>query len=161
VRPAIFVRPASLVRLLLFACLALGLGGCETFDKARMKLVGVKVCNPDQGSAEWVLNEAVQSAKDSDEERGWARLQKVLHSSERSVNALKGWHEGNWPRMRRQVKHYLDDKGCFTLRDFRTQQGDAGIDFFMENDERDLPTPCAVYIDADNNKQWRIKRCSM
>lgn len=155
------MRLSLATRAVLLLCLAFGLAGCETVDKARMKLLGVKVCKPELGSAEWVLNEAVQAAKDSDEERGWARLQKVLHTSERTVNALKGWHEGNWPRMRKQVNHYVDSNQCFTLRDFRTQQGDVGIDYFLENDERDLPTPCAVYLDPDNNNQWRIKRCSI
>ena len=135
--------------------------GCETIDAARMKLFGITVCQPEPESAEWVLMEAVQAAKDSDEERGWERLQKVLHSSERSPNALRGWHDGNWGRMRRQANNYLDEQGCFTLRDFNKQQGDRGIDFYFENKSRELPTPCAVYKDENNNMLWRIKRCSL
>ena len=118
-------------------------------------------CKPEVESAEWVLMEAVQAANDADEERGWERLQKVLHSSERTPNALRGWHDGNWGRMRRQAKNYLDAEGCFTLRDFNKQQGDRGIDFFFDNKARELPTPCAVYKDENNNMLWRIKRCSL
>ena len=154
---SVVVRLRALVVLaLLVTCTS-----CETVDAARMKLFGINVCNPEPETAEWVMMEAVLAAKDKDEERGWERLQKVLHSSERSPNALRGWQDGNWPRMRRQVKDYLDEQGCYTLRDFRKQQGERGIDFYFENKSRDLPTPCAVYKDENNNMLWRIKRCSL
>ncbi len=149
-----------LVSALLLILLAL-LTSCDAIDKARMKVLGIQVCKPEVETAEWVLMEVVLAAKDADEERGWERLQKVLHSSERTANALRGWHEGNWPRMRKQVKDYLDDQGCFTLRDFKAQQGERGVDFFIENRSRDLPTPCAVYQDENNNHLWRVKRCSL
>jgi hypothetical protein len=150
-----------LALLLIVVATSSSLISCESVDKARMKLFGIKVCSPEPETAEWVINEVVQAAKDTDEERGWVRLQKVLHSSERTPNALRGWQDGNWPRMRKQVSNYLDDQGCFTLRDFRTQQGDRGIDFFVENRQRDMPTPCAVYQDENNNRLWRVKRCSL
>jgi hypothetical protein len=136
------------------------LASCEIVDKARMKLLGVTVSNPEPETAEWVIREALMAAKDKDEERGWERFQKVLHSQERTNNALKGWQQFGWPRLRRQVSLYLDDQDRFVLRDFRTMQND-GIDFFIENRERDLPTPCSVYLDFANNKHWRIKRCSL
>ncbi len=142
------------------ALLLASLAGCEVVDKARMKLLGVTVSNPEPETAEWVIREALLAAKDKDEERGWQRFQKVLHSQERTTNALKGWQQFGWPRLRRQVGLYLDDQDRFVLRDFRTMQND-GIDFFLENRERDLPTPCSVYLDFANNKHWRIKRCSL
>jgi len=134
--------------------------GCETIDKARMKLFGVTVDNPERETAEWVLKEALHAAADSDEERGWAKFQTLLHSSERSPNALRGWQSHGWQRMRKQAKLYLDDQGRFTLRDFKPQTNE-GIDFFVENRYRDMPTPCAVYIDRANGELWRIKRCSL
>lgn len=155
---ALLLRRGATAALL--TVLAVGLGGCETVDKARMKLFGVQVCNPEPETAEWVLREALLAASDKDEETGWARFQKVLHSAERSPNALRGWREGSWKRMRNQHALYLDDNECFTLRDFKLQQND-GIDFFVENRHRDLPTPCAVYLDHNNNKLWRVKRCSL
>lgn len=145
----------------LVSSLALGmLGGCEVVDKARMKLLGVKVTNPEPETAEWVLREVLLAGKEPDEEKGWQRFQKVLHSQERTNNALKGWQQFGWPRIRRQAHLYLDETGTFVLRDFRTLQND-GIDFFLENRDRDLPTPCSVYLDFANNKQWRVKRCSL
>ena len=83
-----------------------------------------------------------------------------MHSQERTTNALKGWQQFGWPRIRRQAKLYLDEHDRFVLRDFKTMQND-GIDFFLENRERDMPTPCAVYLDFANNKHWRVKRCSL
>lgn len=134
--------------------------GCETLDKARMKVLGITVCNPEPESAEWVLREALMAAAEKDEDKGWGRFQKILHTQERSTNALKGWLAGSFSRMRRQHHLYLDEQGCFVLRDFRTLSNE-GIDYFVGNRFRDLPTPCSVYIDRDNNNLWRIKRCSL
>lgn len=158
-----FRKPA--VRSLPWLAFALGLmllggAGCATFDKARMKLLGVTVDKPEPETAEWVIKEVLLAAKDPDEERGWEKFQKLLHSQERSTNALKGWQQFGWPRMRRQAHLYLDEHDRFVLRDFKEMQND-GIDFFLENRERDLPTPCAVYLDFANNKHWRVKRCSL
>lgn len=52
------------------------LPSCEAADKARMKLVGIKVCDPEPESAEWVLMEAVKAASEKDDDKGWDRLQK-------------------------------------------------------------------------------------
>lgn len=141
-------------------CVLVSLAGCETFDKARMKLLGVTVENPEPETAEWVILQVLLAAKDPDEERGWEKFQKLLHSQERTNNALKGWQQFGWPRMRRQAKLYLDEHDRIVLRDFKVMQND-GIDFFLENKERDLPTPCSVYLDFANNKHWRVKRCSL
>ncbi|MSQ82537.1 MAG: hypothetical protein EXR77_06420 [Myxococcales bacterium] len=148
---------------ILCACLAITLlagSGCETLDKARMKVLGVTVDKPEPETAEWVIHQVLLAAKDPDEERGWEKFQKLLHSQERSTNALKGWQQFGWPRIRRQANLYLDEHDRYILRDFKTMQND-GIDFFLENRQRDLPTPCAVYLDFANNKHWRIKRCSL
>jgi hypothetical protein len=140
--------------------LALPLGGCEWIDKARMKVFGITVCNPDQETAEWVLREVLLAAAEKDEDKGFSRLQKVLHTAERTTNSLKDWAAFKYPRMRRQANLYLDDAGCFTVVDFRTMQNE-GIEYFVQNRFRDLPTPCTVYTDHDNNGLWRIKRCSL
>lgn len=153
--------PARLAAVAL--CLVAGallLPGCEAIDKARMRILGVTVDQPEPETAEWVIKQALMAAADKDEERGWANFQKMLHTSERTTNALRGWYQGNWPRMRHQTKLYLDDQGRFVLRDFKIQQNE-GIDYFVENKVRDLPTPCSVYIDHNNNNLWRIKRCSL
>jgi hypothetical protein len=147
--------------LLVLVCTAfVGLLGCEAVDKARMKLVGVTVDHPEAETAEWVLAEALQAAVDPDAEKGWERFQQVLHSQERTPAALASWQQFGWPRLRKQARHYLDEEGRFVLRDFRNQQNE-GIDFFLENRTRELPTPCSVYLDYANNKLWRIKRCSL
>lgn len=142
------------------ALIIVGALGCETVDKARMRLLGVTVENPEPETAEWVLREVLMAAKDPDAEKGWERFQKMLHSQERTNNALRGWQQFGWPRIRRQAHLYLDEQNRFVLRDFKVMQND-GIDFFLENRERDLPTPCAVYLDYANNKHWRVKRCSL
>lgn len=151
---------ATVTRLAIGLALLATLVGCEVVDKARMKLLGVTVENPEPETAEWVLREVLMAAKDPDAEKGWERFQKMLHSQERTNNALRGWQQFGWPRIKRQAHLYLDDQNRYVLRDFKVMQND-GIDFFLENRERDLPTPCAVYLDYANNKHWRVKRCSL
>ena len=126
-----------------------------------MRIFGVRVCAPQAESAEWVIAQALQAASDPDEEKGWAAVQKVLHSSQRSPAALRSWRDGNWSRMRRQFNLYFDADKCFTLVDFRELQGEVGYDYYVANRARELPTPCSVYLDANNNNLWRIKRCSL
>ncbi len=145
------------------------LGGCDmvgkTIDKARMKVLGVTVTDPAPETAEWVLKEAIESAADENEERGWERFQKVLHSDERTPNALRGWYDHAWKRMRRQAKDYINPDGSFKLVDFkeimRSAGGTAGIEYFIESHKKQMPTPCAVYYDDNNGGKWRIRRCSL
>ena len=145
----------------LVLALPVTLTACDSVEKVRMRVLGLHVCAPPEESPQWVLARALAAANDPDEERGWADFQQLLHTSERSPAALRGWREGNWARMRRQSGLYLDAEKCFDLVDFREMQGDVGDEYYVANHARDLPTPCAVYLDPDNHNQWRIKRCSL
>ncbi len=154
----------------LLVIMAVGIAGCDalrmTVDKIRMKTIGIEVCEPDKESAEWVLMEAMEAARDKNEERGWERFQKVLHSSERSPNALRSWYTGAWPRMRRQIKHYdLNGDGCFKMVNLkemvRGTGGTAGYEYYITSKIKEMPTPCAVYLDDENGNKWRIRRCSL
>lgn len=153
-------------RGLLAAALALGLlcglalSGCKTVDKIRMKTLGVMVCEPAEETAEWVIMEALLAGKTDSREKGWERLQAVLHTSERSPAALRSWNEMVYPRLRRQADHYLDGDGCFRLVNFREMQN-GGIDFYVESHRKEMPTPCSVYADGGQGGRWRIKRCSL
>lgn len=153
-------RPPSRLVLAVLAVALLSLAGCDLVDKARMKFVGITVSNPEPETAEWVLGEVLQAGMEPDEEKGWERFQNVLHSDERSLAALQGWRQFGWPRIRKQAHLYVNDAGQFVLRDFREQQND-GIDFFLQGEGRELPTPCSVYRDKANNTLWRVKRCSL
>jgi hypothetical protein len=172
-KPATSRRSAQLragpAVLAAFAALALSLGGCEalqeTADKARMKLFGVTVTDPEPGSAEWVLKEVVESALDKDEERGWERFQVVLHSEERTPNALRSWYDHAWKRMRRQMPDYVNEDRSFKIVDFKkmllNKGGLAGYEFFIESHKKEMPTPCSIYIDEAAGGEWRVRRCSL
>lgn len=152
-----------------FLAAAVLLSGCEaiqeTADKARMKLFGVVVLDPPKGSAEWVLKEVVDSALDKNEERGWERFQVVLHSEERTPNALRSWYDHAWKRMRRQMPDYVEPDGSFKIVDFKKMMlnvgGLAGYEFFIESRMKEMPTPCTVYIDEASGGEWRVRRCSL
>ena len=141
------------------------LGGCETIDKVRLKTLGITVSDPEVESAEWVLMQAIKAAQDKDKERGWEKFQRLLHTSERSNNALQGWLRSGWPRLRRQVDDYVDEDGSFRIVDLKkmdTSTGKlAGIDFYIVSHKKENPTPCAVYIDQKKGNRWRIRRCSL
>ncbi len=171
-------RRAALPMAALLLIAALALPGCEmvgeTIDKIRVKVIGITVCEPERESAEWVIKRALDAATDKNAERGWNRFQKVLHTSEQTPNALRGWYGMGWKRMRRQAKDYLDEDGCFTIVDFKKmmssrlyktstgrEQRVQGIDYYVESYKKEMPTPCAVYIDDDKDGKWRIKRCSL
>ena len=47
-----------------FSFLAMtALAGCDTIDKARMRLFGVRVCAPEDETAEWVIAQALLRAE--------------------------------------------------------------------------------------------------
>ncbi len=161
-------RPAfALAVLTLF--FSLPLSGCdmvaETVDKIRVKVLGITVCEPERETAEWVLKRALDAATEKNADRGWERFQKMLHSSEQSPNALRGWYTMGWKRMRRQAKDYLDPDGCFKIVDFKkvmsSRQLLVGVDYYIESHKKEMPTPCAVYIDEEKGGKWRIRRCSL
>lgn len=144
--------------------------GCDslksTLDKARMKLVGVTVTNPERESAEWVLKQAIEAARDKNAERGWEKFQKILHSSEQSPNALRGWYTGAWKRLGRQVEDYiLEDGVSFKIVDYKEVMSSTGqlvgLDYYIVSRKKEMPTPCAVYRDDEKGGKWRIRRCSL
>jgi hypothetical protein len=157
-------------RLWLGLALAAGaLLGCDeigkTIDKVRMKVVGITVKDPTPGSAEWVLNEVIQAGATADEEAGWERFQKILHSDERNAVALMGWHQHGWPRIRKQARDYLAEDGSFTIVDFKEMMSSTGqavgYEFYVRSKKKEMPTPCAVYIDDQVDGAWRVRRCSL
>lgn len=146
--------------------LGLALGGCQKVEDAWINVAGKKVSNPEKETEDWVLMEAMKAARNDNAERGWERFQKVLHTSERTPNALRGWYKDAWPRMRRQVSHYdFDGKGSFEIVGVKTMSGSdgsvTGREYRIKSSKKQMPTPCAVYIDAEQGGAWRIRRCSL
>ncbi|MCO4760071.1 MAG: hypothetical protein KC502_01090 [Myxococcales bacterium] len=164
------VRRSFVQRVALILVLSFGLAGCDalkmTVDKVRMKLIGITVTDPERESAEWVLMQAIEAAADKNAERGWEKFQKVLHTSERSPNALRSWYTGAWPRMRRQVSDYdINGDGSFKIVNVKemvkSSGGTAGLEFYIVSRKKEMPTPCAVYLDENHDDKWRIRRCSL
>jgi len=162
-------RPAPLaLSALLVVAFTLPLGGCEYIQKtivqARLKVLGITVCEPAKESAEWVLMKTLEAMNDKDTEEGWERFQVLLHSKERTINSLRGWRQMTWRRMRKQRDHYLDEDGCYKivkLREITSSRGKLqGLEYYVESKHKEMGTPCAVYKDKKNKKRWRIKRCS-
>ncbi|GEM_PF-3591975 len=149
-------------------CVALSAAGCDYVDeqvtKARIKVLGITVCEPARETAEWVLMKTLKAMQEKNDEKGWESFQKLLHSQERTVNSLRSWRQMTWRRMRKQKDHYLDEDGCYKiiqLRKLESSRGTLqGLEFYVESNKKEMGTPCSVYRDKDNKDRWRIKRCS-
>ena len=152
----------------LLSLLLPALSGCdyisEVATQAQIKVFGITVCDPDKESAEWVLMKTLQAMNAKDPEKGWEDFQKLLYSSERTLNALRGWRQMTWKRLRKQRDHYLDEDGCYKIvkqRKIESSRGKLqGLEFYVQSKYKDMGTPCAVSRDKGNKGRWRIKRCS-
>ncbi len=157
------------LRLTVWLLAASGITACDTvhrtIDKARMKIMGIEVLDPERETAEWVLRQALDAANNENEEEGWERFQRMLHSEERTPNSLRNWYDNGWKRMRRQAKDYLGPDNSFKLMDYKeimSSTGElAGVEFYIASAKKEMPTPCAVYRDAEQEDRWRIRRCSL
>lgn len=147
----------------------LGLTGCDYVSEqatlARIKLLGIEVCEPTRETAEWVIMETLKAMNNKNSEAGWERFQTMLHSKERNPNSLRGWHQMGWRRMQKQKDHYLNDDGCYKIvkvRKIESSRGELqGVEYYIESKKKDMGTPCAVYKDEERGDRWRIKRCSL
>ena len=72
----LFRRAALVLALLLLV------GACDsirtTIDKVRLKTIGITVSDPDPETAEWVLMNAIEAAREKSEPAGWEKFQKML-----------------------------------------------------------------------------------
>lgn len=159
----------AIVALLLLA----SLGACDKVKElvsspalpSLDRPLGERFCTPNRETAPWVLKQALDAAGQEDTQESWQTFEKMLHSSQRTPDALQRWRTSGWQRLRRRSSGYVDGKGCFKVVDIEMVMNDSdeliGMVYAVADPERVAPGTCALYADAGNGNRWRIKECEL
>ncbi|NUN12548.1 MAG: hypothetical protein HUU55_02800 [Myxococcales bacterium] len=133
--------------------------GCRTLKYKMGIATTVDAAEP--GTPEATIQAALAAAMQLDEEVAWGQFRQLLHSNEiKSPQGEREWRTMRWPRMRRQVQLFVVDPGKASYKVLNERTLDDGnIEFYLQNSQSDLPTPCTVKKDTDG--AWRITRCSL
>ncbi len=134
--------------------------GCK---KVQRLLPPKTIENPEAGTPEAIVQEAIKAAMTKDEAEGWKHFRSLLHSSElESPASEKNWRQMNFATFRRKVPLFLEDpsKPVYKMQ-YYEETADGMYKVFVINSKSDVPTPCGVKRDANNNDEWRIKMCSL
>ncbi len=94
---------------------------------------------------------------------GGARSPPLLHSKQlKSVASERNWRNFNFQTTRRKYKLYLEDdeKPVFKFG-YMEEDLDGGVAIYIRNEKSDMPTPCTVRPDPEQDNKWRITKCSL
>lgn len=143
------------------ACLLVLSAGCQ--DVRRMAGITTTIDNPEAGTPEAVLYDALTAALDADEAKGWKAFRALLHSEQlSSAISEKTWRTMNFSTLRRKARLYLEDDGKPTYKLAYTEDvAPSSIKLFIFNEKSEVPTPCTLKPDAAHNNAWRISLCSL
>lgn len=156
-------RTLVLVGLLLFVAGALATtSGCQ---KLRMQFqLKTTVSDPEPESPKWVVHQAIVAAMEKDEAKAWEAFSQMLHSSEKkSQQNWREWRQLRFSTFQRKVHLYLEDDNVAEW-EFRymDEQDDGAIRLFVHNaGDPELPTPCRLRKDPEQDMKWRIYNCSL
>ncbi len=143
------------------AALLLTSVGCQ--DVRRMAGITTTIDDPDPGTPEAVLYDALTAALDKDEAKGWKAFRSLLHSEQlSSAISEKTWRTMNFSTLRRKARLYLEDDGKPAYQLAYTEDvAPASLKLFIFNEKSEVPTPCTLKPDPAQNNAWRISLCSL
>jgi len=147
----------SLVLLLASFCLLLAVSGCKEISKL---MPASTIDNPADGTPEWLVYKAIQSAQQADVEAGWKMIRPYMHSS---VIELRTSEESflnlNYPAFRRKVNFFTPEDGKPVYKLDYTEDVVDGkeLKLFVVNEGSDMPAPFRIARDGAANNEWRIK----
>ena len=153
--------------VLISLALVLLAGSAATGCRGKYYLLwfGEEIENPESGTPEYVIQQALKAAADPDDGNGWQRYMALLHSREReSESRLADWRNFTYREFRKKVNHYVLDKKTFKYRMRRYDEGEEGdpsVTIYVESTKTDLPTPCRVKPDPKQGDAYRIVSCSL
>ena len=152
------MRRMSIVTVAVCFCAAALLAhvGCGVFG-------GRTVDSPDEESPEWVVQQAIIAAMDTDANKGFARFKSMLHSMQKNAGSLQVYKSMKFPTMRRKVKLYLEDDTQPIYKIEKTEEpNDDELKIFLKNEGNpEHPTPCILKKDPKQGGKWRIQNCSL
>lgn len=150
---------AGLLLAALIACSSIS--GCQSLRK----MTGIKttVSDPEPGSPQAVLQDALKAALQADEGEGWEAFRALLHSDQLLSPASEAsWRTMNFATFRRKAKLYLEDDAVPTYQLAFVEEPRENIrKLFIHNEMSDAPTPCSFKRDAKAENAWRINLCSL
>ena len=153
------------IRSLVIASFLIGLAApaCEMCQKY---LPAKTIDNPEQGSPEWVIYQAITAALMDKTDEGYKLVRPLLHSEIiDSIAAEQHYRTDVFEAFHRKAKLFsIDDKtGAYKL-DYTKDDEKPGeiIKIFVVNEKSDMPTPCRLKRDPKQNNEWKISnQCSL
>jgi hypothetical protein len=146
-----------LLALSLFALFATT--GCR---KVRMLTgIGLEVVDAEAGSAEEVIQEVFTAALLDSQSKGWNLFRKHIHPEKNSTVIQKEeWKVDRFPRLRRNIDHYILDPSLASFKITNEQVRENGrVLLHIKNSSGDVSTPCTLKKDARN--KWKLWSCSL
>lgn len=150
------MRARLLLAAVLVALVAVaGAAGCQ---KIRSKIgMGTTISSPDPGTPEKVIQDVLKAARMSDEADGWVAFSMLLHSQESSSPAaMNEWQTMRFPTMRRKVDFLLVDKAALVYKLMDKREEGKELKVYVNNSQSDMPTPCTLRRDPEQNNAWRV-----
>jgi hypothetical protein len=146
--------------------IAQSLVSCKSCKQYQAKYIGITVENPEEGSPEKVIQDAMKAALDPNEEEGFTKFKALLHTDETEIpNRVTHYNELAFPRFRKQVHQYVKDKdkATFVIKRWDELQEDQLLMIYVEVDPKysDMPRPIKLKRDKNDGNKWRILDISL
>lgn len=135
----------------------------STNDERPKEPVEVEVTNPKPGSPEEVVRLALVAGMEANEATGFAKYIKLVHTSFRDTpNGIKMRRTFEWPRLRKQVLHYVKSKSDPSYIITRRGISKNSLRLFIKwRNGKGLPKPIVLQRDPKDKNQWRILATSL
>lgn len=153
---AINLRRVCLALLVVFL---MGTSGCR---QVRMWTgIGLVIENAEDGTPESVIQSIFEAALLDSESKGWNLYRKHIHPEKmKTVIQKEEWKRDRWPRLRRNVSHYVLDPSLASFQVKNEEERENGrFIIHIENAKGQVPTPCALRKDGRN--RWKLWSCSL
>ena len=150
------------VRSLLLALLVVFLLGTSGCRKVRMWTgIGLVVENAEEGSPEELIQKIFEAALLDSDSKGWNLYRKHIHPEKmKTVIQKEEWKRDRWPRLKRNIDHYVIDPSLASFRVKNEELRENGrFIIHVENEKGEVPTPCALKKDGRN--RWKLWSCSL
>ena len=147
------------ILLLGMAMILLTTSGCR---KVRMWTgIGLVIEQSEEGTPESVIQRAFEAALLDSEHKAWNKYRKLIHPEKnKTVIQKEEWKKDRWPRLRRNIEHYIIDPSLASFRITNEEERENGrFIIHVENQKGVVATPCALKKDQRN--RWKLWSCSL
>ena len=123
--------------------------------------IGLVIEEAEDGSPEEVIQQAFEAALVDSSSKAWNQYRKLIHPEKnKTIIQKEEWKKDRWPRLRRNINHYIIDPGLVSFRVMNEEERENGrFIIHIENNKGEVPTPCA--LKKDNRNRWKLWSCSL